>query len=287
MKIRKKNKILIVIKMGKLRSLSLFVGTGECNGRCKHCAGVPLRKYAPKADGVINRDLIYKTVKECYSNGARSISISSSGEPTLSPLAVTKTLKLIDDFNVDGIRFSPINLYSNGIRIGEDSEFSKNYLGLWKQLGLTNVYITVHNTDEKRNARAYGIDSYPSLRLILSRIHNADLLMRANLVLSNKTISGFEEFVSTSDYLRKIGVDSISAWPIRTLDDKIDSEKSPSEEELDKIEEWIQKSGNTNIRLLREKSKVAYQTGQKLTLFPDGTLSNTWCNFRENLKGGD
>lgn len=269
-----------------LRSLSLFVGTGECNGRCKHCAGIPLRKYAPKKDGIVDEDLIYRTIRECYDKGARSLSISSSGEPTLSPLAVTKTLRLVNGCREEGIGFSPINLYSNGIRIGEDSDFCKKYLGLWKELGLTHVYVTVHNVDEKKNARIYGIESYPSLKLILDRIHNANLLMRANLVLSKGTIGSFEEFVFTSEHLRKIGVDFISAWPIRTLDDRVDYERGPSEEELDKMEEWIRETGDVGVRLLREKSKVRYERGEKLTLFPNGSLTNNWCNYRENLKGG-
>jgi pullulanase/glycogen debranching enzyme len=104
--------------------------------------------------------------------------------------------------------------------------------------------------------------------------------MRANLVLSKRTISNFEQFVSTVDYLEKIGVDYISAWPVRSQDDKPDKKSSPLEEELDKIENWVEhnKDSKFRITLLREKSKIAYQIGQKLTLFPDGTLSNTWCN---------
>jgi len=46
------------------------------------------------------------------------------------------------------------------------------------------------------------------------------------------------------------------------------------------MEDWVEKSKDSEckIRLLREKSREAYQTGRKLTLFPDGTLSNSWCN---------
>jgi len=43
--------------------------------------------------------------------------------------------------------------------------------------------------------------------------------------------------------------------------------------------EWVKNQDpKDKIKLLREKSKVAYQSGQKLTLFPNGILSNTWCN---------
>ncbi len=268
------------INENKLDSLSLFVGTGKCNANCKHCAGIPLRKYAPKKDGLVNTDLVYKTIKDCFDQGARYLSISSSGEPTLSPLSVTKTLELIHECKKEGIEFSPINVYSNGIIIGEDEKFCNKYLPLWKSLGLTTIYVTVHDIDEKENARIYGVKKYPSLKLVVSRIHDADLLVRANLVLSKKTISGLEQFVSTVEYLENIGVDCISSWPMRDEHDKVDQKLAPLEEELDKIENWINNNPDqkSKVKLLREKSRTAYQTGQKLTLFPDGTLSNTWCN---------
>lgn len=265
--------------MNKLHSLGIFVGTGQCNAKCTHCAGVPLRKHAPKEDGIINEDLIYKTVKKCYSMGARYLSITSSGEPTLSPLAVTKLLKLIYECKKEGIKFSPVNLYTNGIIIGEDDSFCRKYLPLWKNYGLTHIYLTIHNIDEKKNAEVYCVERYPPLERVLSRVHNAGLLIRANLVLSKNTISTFEEFTFTIEHLLGIGVDSISAWPIRTLDDEVDIEMSPPEQEMDKMEEWIkgyENSGNV-IRLLGKKNKMIYETGQKLTLFQDNTLSNTWC----------
>ncbi|MEK6809760.1 MAG: hypothetical protein AABY40_03730, partial [Nanoarchaeota archaeon] len=128
--------------------------------------------------------------------------------------------------------------------------------------------------------RIYDVKSYPPLDLILSRIHGADLLMRANIVLGKETINTFAEFVSAIEYLKKLGVDCVSAWPIRGLDDKVDQKSSPLEEELDRMEQWIKNHDpGYKIRLLREKSDIADQIGQKLTLFPDGTLSNSWCNY--------
>jgi MoaA/NifB/PqqE/SkfB family radical SAM enzyme len=263
-----------------LSSLSLFVGTGNCNANCNHCAGKPLRKYAPEKDGVINETLINETLKKCYVRGARYLSISSSGEPTLSPLAVTRTLELVNICKNEGLEYSPINLYSNGIRIGEDSSFCKEYLSLWKNLGLTTIYLTIHNLDEKRNAQIYGVKSYPKFEDIFFKIHNAKLKIRANLVLSKNTIPYVDDFIFTILALRKKGVDSVSAWPIRTLDDKVNVELAPIKSELDKMNIWVKENSNSNflIRLLMEENQELYKKGKKLTLFPDGTLSSTWCN---------
>ena len=79
--------------MTRLKSLSLFVGTEYCNAKCGHCAGEPLRGYGSKKDGIIDEELINKTIRDCYRQGARSLSISSTGEPTLSPKSLTKTFE--------------------------------------------------------------------------------------------------------------------------------------------------------------------------------------------------
>lgn len=260
-----------------MKSLSLLIGTGKCNANCKHCGGKTHRKYAPNKDGIIDEDLITKTIKECYFKGARYLTISSCGEPTLSPESVTRTLEIITNLKEEGIGFSPINLYSNGIRIGHNYEFCKNYLPLWKILGLTTVYITVHDSDEIRNAEIYGIKEYPELKTVFSRIHKGGLLVRANLVISKDSIGTCQKFSSVVNYLIQIGVDSISAWPLRDKKDEIDKEKAPDSKEIKKMEEWIEET-DFKIRLLGEKNRVLYQTNQKLTLFPNGQLSNTWCN---------
>jgi MoaA/NifB/PqqE/SkfB family radical SAM enzyme len=266
--------------MTKLNSLAVFAGTDKCNANCKHCAGKSIRGYAPKRDGIINEGLIRSTIRKCYDQGARYLSISSGGEPTLSPLAITRVLKLVQGCGKEGIHFSPINLYSNGIRMGTDRPFCEKYLPLWKGCGLTTIYVTVHSVDETENARIYGVKYYPPLERVLSRIHGAGLLMRANLVLSRETVSTLEKFAFTIRYLIDLGVDNISAWPIRDQEDKVSLELSPPESELDKMEDWIEKNGGLGhrIRLLRENSRIVYQTGQKLTRFPNGIISNTWCN---------
>ena len=99
-------------------------------------------------------------------------------------------------------------------------------------------------------------------------------------MLSKRAISTEEEFVSMIKHLLNLGVNDISAWPIRDLNDKPDLTLSPRESELDRIEKWIEANQDPKhkIRLLRENSKIRYQLRQKLTLFPDGSLSNKWCN---------
>ncbi len=262
-----------------LKSLGIFVGTGDCNARCSHCAGLPHRKYTPKQDGIIDKDLIYKTLVDCYNQGARSLTISGSGEPTLSPISVTKTLELVDSLSQQGKAYEWINLYSNGIRIGQEKSFSETYLPQWQRLGLKTVYITVHDLNEKKNAETYGVNYYPNLETIVSRIHNTNLLTRANIVLTKQNAQTHKDYIAFVQALRQIGFDHISAWPIRNENDIMDTELAPPAEELEKMKAWAEQheTPEHRLRVLGNAERVVYDACEKLTLFPDGTLSNTWC----------
>ncbi len=266
--------------MPELKSLSLFVGTADCNANCSHCAGRIHRAFAPKEDGEVNEELMQKTLRDCFAQGARRLSLSSSGEPTLSPKSVTRTLEIVQSLRSQGVEYPQIHLYSNGIRIGEDEKFCHDYLRLWKSLSLSTVYITVHDTDESKNAQVYNIPSYPSLPLIFNRIHKSGLTSRANLVLSKQTIGTLEKFIHTIAQLRIIGADSVTSWSIRDYDDQFDEKHSPPIEVLDKIESWITENQDPDfkVRIYRESNKSVYEKREKLTLFPNGVLSNSWCN---------
>lgn len=263
-----------------MKSLGLLIGAGICNANCVHCAGKELRKYAPDEDGIFDDKSIIDTVKLCHSRGARSLSISSSGEPTLSPKTITKVLEKINELKQEGIEFQKIHIYSNGIRIGNDEQFCQEYLSCWKNLGVDYIYLTVHSFDLERNAQIYGIKKYPQFEIIIDRIHEAGLKVRANLILSNKTIRNFNEFVITIEELMNIGIDSAAAWNIRDINDEIDRENGLSDEEIEKMRNWVR--GIKNIKVMKEEeSQLLYENNDKLTLFPDGSLSSRWCRCRE------
>jgi len=264
-------------KMKKLESLALIVGTGKCNAKCGHCAGIPLRQHAAKYDGEIDEKLIYDTVKKCYDRGARKLAINSSGEPTLSPITMTKVLNLVKGMEPEGIKFDSIHVYSNGIRIGEDEEFCKGYLPLWRECGLDTVYITVHNIDNKKNAQVYQVEKYPPLEVVISRIHDAKMQMRANIVLSKNTIYTRDELIESIKYLSNIGANKISAWPVRDINDNLDVSNAPSSEVMSTMKNWIFENPQYNARIILEQDRDVYSQGLKLTLFQNGKLSNSWC----------
>ncbi|MBS3094355.1 radical SAM protein [Candidatus Pacearchaeota archaeon] len=189
-----------------LQNIALFVGTGKCNANCAHCAGSIHRENMPKEDKVVDENLFYRTLKYAYENGARSLSLTSGGEPTIAPNSVTRTLEIAQNFD-----FRKIKLYTNAIRIGKSLKFSKNYLPLWQSKGLTDIYWTVYSISPEKNAQIFRIKSYPSLELIINRIHEADLKVRANIVLSKNNICNLEKFKEIVTWLKNYGVDNIAA----------------------------------------------------------------------------
>lgn len=261
----------------RLKSIGIFTGRGICNAHCKHCAGIIHRKFSPLIDGYINPDLEY-ILKDCFEKGARSLSISGSGEPTLSPLSISNTLQLIHKLSSEGYAYTKIHLYSNGIVIGNDEKYCDTFLPQWKDFGLDTIYLTIHNTNELENAKVYNIDVYPSLKTIINRIHKYGLLVRANLVLGKNTISTPNKFFSTVTDLLELEIDSISAWQLRdTKTDTLDLTHSLSENELEIISNWLNKKQYPNVKLITENIHNESYQEDKLTLFPDGSLSSNWC----------
>lgn len=255
----------------KLQNIALFVGTDKCNARCPHCAGLIHRANMPKEDKVSDEKLFYDTLKYAYERGSKALSLTSAGEPTLAPNSVSKTLDIAREFD-----YTKIKLYTNGIRIGKSEKFSSFYLPLWHSKGLTDIYLTTHALSPKKNSELFGITSYPELSIIVSRVHQAQLKIRANIVLSKSNISNLEKFVNLVVGLKNLGFDNIAAWPVRDSNDDYDVINAPSFQEIDKMRDWA--SVDSSIAVQTEEHHKLYENRVKLGLFPDGSLSNKWCS---------
>lgn len=270
-----------IITAEKVASVSILTGTGICNARCEHCAGLIFRSGAPKKDGVVNEKLTATVLRECHVKGARNLSISGSGEPTVSPRSVTKVLSIVNALRSEGIDYPSIHLYSNGIRIGESGRFARHHLPLWRSLGLGILYITVHDIDPIRNAKVYGVKNYPDLRTIVDRIHAIDLVVRANIMLSRTTVCTLDVFTDMVIKLQMMGFNAVSAWPIRGNDDQVDRSRAPDNVELYKIGAWVAAHTTPEVPVtlfLKKNYAVHNKMGQKVVLLPNGDISNKWCS---------
>lgn len=210
--------------LSKITNLSILVGTGSCNASCNKCAGA----------------LLYKTLKYAADNGCRTISLTSSGEPTLSEQSVTMVLAYISQKFLDV--FKNIHMYTNGIRIGEDYIFCNTFLYKWRQMGLTEIYLSVRSIDQKLNAGGFGIKQYPDFKIIFERIKYCGLALKCCITLQKGYIDTCDKFVEAVNYLFENGTMGVSAWVLKNADDTV-SKNAPVSHELDLMEDWIKKSG--------------------------------------------
>ncbi len=171
----------------RIYSVSALVGNGACNANCSFCAGKYLRSQANEnADYYRNLEA---AIKLSARYGGWSLSLTSSGEPTCDPDSLTRALEVYQKCRREGAYFPNVNLFTNGILFG-DRKFCDEHLPQWKELGLTSVALSIHSVDERQQAKAYNLSSYPPLESIVEGIRSNGLGVRATLLLRK---SGVED----------------------------------------------------------------------------------------------
>ena len=263
----------------RIDGISILVGTAQCNANCSQCAGRQHRKNAPRRDGEIDAERMKEVLDYCYAKDCRYITLTGSGEPTLSPRSVTKALEIIKEYGQSGKKFEPVNLYTNGIRIGFDSAFCEEFLPTWKSLGLTSVYVSAYSGDEIKNTEAFGIKEYPSFKTIFGWIKKYGFKLRTSVILKRGYVDNCEKFEGLCKKFFALGVDNISVWPLKNEDDSI-SELAPSKAELTKMRDFVESYPDRAIRLLLGDSNTKEMLGKKIALFQNGEISDVWCARR-------
>jgi len=219
----------------KIYSVSALVGNGACNANCKFCAGKYLR---PEAE--INK-LYEKNLESAIKLSARyggwSLSLTSSGEPTCDPNALTRALEIYEKCANQGAYFPNVNLFTNGILFGDD-DFCDEYLPCWKELGLNNVVISIHDTSEKGQAAAYNLDTYPRLTRIVRNIEKHGLGVRATLLLRKGVIDDSRTYEYAVKSLISKDITNITSWCIGNPDGSR-NEFTPSRLGLLSIKAWL------------------------------------------------
>jgi len=276
----------------KIYSVSALVGSGACNGRCEFCAGKYLRPQAEQ-----DNPLYWKNYEAAIRLSARyggwSLSLTSSGEPTCSPEALTKALRIYKKCASEGAYFPNVNLFTNGILFA-DEKFCDKWLPTWKELGLCNVAVSTHSVDQAGQAAAYGLEKYPDFREIFGNIRKYGLGVRVTLLLRRGGVDGAESYESAVNTLIKnYGADNITSWPIGNPDGTR-SEFTPSRLGLLSIRFWLKR--NTKLchghvwgggvydyrgAILRLTDYVTRHDQHKdfvrqLVVFQDGTVAYSW-----------
>ena len=274
----------------KVYSVSALVGDGKCNGRCEFCAGEYLRPEA-KGSKLYDKNL-EAAIKLSARYGGWSLSLTSSGEPTCDPDALTDALKIYQKCTQQGAYFPNVNLFTNGILFG-DEQFCEKYLEIWRELGLNNIAISIHSVDEKEQAAIYGLNHYPNLTQIVKNIEKHGVGVRGTLLLRKGGVDNSKKYSSAIKTLIEKGIDNITSWPIGNPNGTR-TKFTPSRLGLFGIRRWLHRNAKIchghvwgggvfdyKGSILRYTTYVTKHNRKKdfvrqLVVFQDGTVAYSW-----------
>ncbi|MFC1720691.1 radical SAM protein [Patescibacteria group bacterium] len=277
----------------RIYSVSALVGSGTCNGKCAFCAGEYLRPQAENPDTEKYWKNFKSAIRLCARYGGWSLSLTSSGEPTCDPNAVTKALEAYQECAQEGAYFPNVNLFTNGIEFGRD-KFCDKWLPIWKGLGLTNIAVSIHSTSIEKQAEAYGLPKYPEFNTIFNNIRKHGVGLRCTLLLRKGEVDNAARYKEAVHHLiERHGVDNITSWPVAEPDG-VRSEFTPSRLGMLSIRNWLRKNtilchGHSwgggvydyNGNILRLTDYVTKHNRRKdfvrqLVVFQDGTVAYSW-----------
>jgi len=226
----------------KIYSVSAVIGNGSCNGNCPFCSGKTLGRG--KRDDILHQTNIKNlefAIKLSSKYGGWSLSLTSAGEPTCDPESVTEALKVYQKCVKDGAYFPNVNMFTNGILFADET-FCDKWIPIWKELGLTNIVISIHHYFEWEQAKIYGIREYPSFKTIRNNIKKHGLGVRATILLRKGGIDTPFLFQHTLNTLFDYGYNNITAWTVGNPDGTR-NEFTPSKLNQYKIWRWLHKNG--------------------------------------------
>ncbi len=274
----------------KIYSVSALVGNGACNANCSFCAGKYLRPEA--GENKLYDKNLEAAIKLSARYGGWSLSLTSSGEPTRDPDALTKALKIYNKCANQGAYFPNVNLFTNGILFG-DEQFCDTYLDAWRELGLNNVVISIHEVDEKEQAKIYGVKNYPALESIVKNVETHGLGVRGTLLLRRGGVDNSKKYEIAVKTLIEKGIDNITSWPVGNPDGTR-TEYTPSRLGLFGIRRWLHRNAKMchghvwgggvfdyKGNILRYTDYVTKHNPKKdfvrqLVVFQDGTVAYSW-----------
>ena len=274
----------------KIYSVSALVGNGACNANCSFCAGKYLRPQA-KENKLYDKNF-EAAIKLSARYGGWSLSLTSSGEPTCDPDALTKALKIYHKCANQGAYFPNVNLFTNGILFG-DEKFCEEYLPTWRNLGLNNIAVSIHDVEEEQQAKVYEISKYPSFRTIVRNVEKHGIGLRGTLLLRKEGVQDDISYEKSIKILIEKGIDNITSWPVGNPDGSR-NEFTPSRIGLFKIQRWLHKNAKIchghvwgggvfdyHGSILRYTVYVTKHNPRKdfvrqLVVFQDGTVAYSW-----------
>jgi hypothetical protein len=183
----------------------------------------------------------------------------------------------------------------------------------WKELGLTNIAVSIHSVDRWKQGAAYGLNSdvrwnqptpqssitlpspyvYPAFETIFKNIREHGIGVRTTLLLRRGEVDSWHTYRDSVNALIKLGSDNITSWPVGDPDGSRTA-YTPSRLGLASIRLWLRHNAKLchghvwgggvydyNGAILRLTDYVTKHDPKQdfvrqLVVFQDGVVAYSW-----------
>jgi len=208
-----------------------------------------------------------KAVKLAAIGGCTTWLISSKGEATLYPKAITDQLKHHYSWDSLGGPFPLIELQTNALQIGklarlggdwiDRQPLQTRHIAEWHRLGLNTIAISCVGINHEANSEVYHPE-YPSLELTVRFLHDLGFSVRLCVMMLKK-----KGYVYTPDHVQEViewckrnRVEQLTIRPIRR---PIRVDKTPEGEfvikhgldanDMAPVSDWVNQTGNALLTI--------------------------------------
>lgn len=279
-----------------VESLRLTIGGYNCNAKCPFCI--------TKVVGVKNKEPEMNwqrfNVACNYSKlgGAKSVIISSLGEPTLYPKQINEILTKLKNYN-----FPLVELQTNGYLISKENYDA--HLNQWIDNGLTTILISIVSPNSETNSEIMKLPYY-NLEDNIKKIHDFGYSLRLSCVMFKGGIDSKESLENLILFAKNHKVEQLTVRPVtrpyESGNKKNEALKWVEQNELSEktkkeIFDYMESNGSRllklplggivydingqNVALIEaEKPKPDDENIMQLSLFPNGKI-----NYNKRYRG--
>jgi molybdenum cofactor biosynthesis enzyme MoaA len=191
-----------------VESLRLMIGGYNCNAKCPFCITkiMGIKNYESK----MNWKRFNIACNYSKQGGAKSVIISSLGEPTLYPLEINEVLTKLKPYN-----FPLIELQTNGYSISKENY--NNYLNKWINDGLTTILLSIISPNSEINSKIMNVPYY-DIKKNIKKIHNLGFSVRLSCVMFKKGINSIESLENLINFAKQNRVEQLTVRPVARPD---------------------------------------------------------------------
>src|SRR5512137_774891 len=135
----------------RIQTFSIVAGSEACNARCPFCVSKMTMSHSlGLKEPEVNWRNFRKACQLAARSGVTTVMLTGKGEPTLFPEQISAYLQALQPFD-----FPLVELQTNGILLGEQSERGRAHLEAWSQAGLSLVAVSIMHYEPERNREIY------------------------------------------------------------------------------------------------------------------------------------